>query len=103
MTNKSPYADLNEGEIYAIKRLYQVYRIYYNVSTHDFDPDATDSFAEISTRDYVDYCLEAANDFRWRGIGSAIENHIRILAGLIECYEKVVVKEKVIEKTRRWL
>ena len=93
----------NKALDYSINRLYQVYKIYHEVSAPYMSEKESKLAARQATDEYVEYCKEAANDFHWDSLPAAIENHIRILAGLIECYEKVVVKEKVIEKTRRGL
>jgi hypothetical protein len=86
----------------AIDYLQRVYKAYYLVSKSKNAPMDADKYAKTSTADYVEYirsCQE--NHPHWETV-TVINNQIRILLGLIECYDRpnFKVKPKTSNKTR---
>jgi len=85
-----------------IKRLWLAYRAYHlesNVKTIDGE-----EYATACTQDYLNYlhsCTKSEGSvYDWGDWSLAIENQIRILIGFIECYDKPVVRDKLVNKTR---
>jgi len=87
--------DLDE----ATKRLWLSYKAYHIVSCRN----GTDSseYATACTNGYLEYLNTMITECyeKWNMV-EAIENQIRILRGFIECYDRPVIKDKVVHKTR---
>jgi hypothetical protein len=85
----------------SVKRLWLAYKAYHMASCRNgTDPS---KYATITTNEYLEYLEnQKENGYNWHTV-TAIENQIRILTGFIECYNKPVIRDKVTNKTRRWL
>lgn len=92
---------MNQQLEHSIQRLWLAYKAYHLASCRNgSDPS---EYATACTDGFLEYLdkmtKEGDSPFKWDYVG-AIENQVRILLGFIECYEKVIVKEKKITKTR---
>jgi hypothetical protein len=85
---------------HTIKRLWLTYKLYHTVAVKN----GSDSkhYATSCTNNFLQYLLDTTTGdmaYNW-DIPQAIENQIRILGGMIECYDRPVVKDKITTKTR---
>ncbi len=85
----------------SIKRLWLAYKAYHIASCRNgADPS---EYATITTNEFLDYLIkQKENGYNWHN-ETAIENQIRILKGFIECYDRPVIRDKITNKTRRWV
>jgi hypothetical protein len=85
-----------------VRRLWLAYRAYHDVSCKNGSDG--DEYATASTNGYLEYLykLTKAEDsiYDWGDWSVAIENHIRILMGFIECYDRPIKRDKITLKTR---
>lgn len=91
---------MTDGLELAVKRLHAAYTLYYLKATPDAKMSDAIIYANECTTNYVDYAEEACKDYKWRSIALVLENQIRILGGFIECYDKLIERDKVTFKTR---
>ena len=92
---------MDEQTEYSLKRLWLAYKTYHLASCRNGSDPA--EYATACTNNFLEYYYKMTNEgetpFKWNLI-DALENQVRILLGFIECYEKVVVKDKKTAKTR---
>jgi len=85
-----------------VRRLWLAYRAYHDVSCRNGSDG--DEYATACTNGYLEYLhnLTKAEDsvYDWGDWSDAIENHVRILVGFIECYDRPVKRDKIVSKTR---
>ena len=83
----------------SIRRLWMAYKLYHIVGALN-DSDSSE-YATRCTNSYIDYLREMieTNYPDW-DYQAAIENQVRILRGFIECYDRPVIRDKVVYKTR---
>ena len=84
----------------AIKRLHAAYTLYYLKATPNSKMNDAIVYANKCTTDYIEYAEEACTDYKWHSIAMVLENQVRILLGFIECYDKIIERERVTQKTR---
>ena len=84
----------------AVKRLHAAYTLYYLKATPNAKMSDAIIYANECTSDYIDYAEEACKDYKWKNMALVLENQIRILGGFIECYDKLIERDKVTLKTR---
>lgn len=86
---------------HTIKRLWLANKAYHLASCKN-GTDASD-YATESTNSYLQYIINMTTGdtpYNWGDPVYVIENQIRIIMGLIECYDKPVIRDKVTAKTR---
>jgi len=84
-----------------IKRLWLTYKMYHSVACKN-DSDGS-TYATESTNGYLQYMVDMNNSegaFKWDDPAGIIENQIRIIGGLIQCYDKPIIRDKITSKTR---
>ena len=82
----------------AVERLWLTYRLYHMVSVRNgSDPK---QYATECVANFLNYYEESNKTFAWNDPVGVIMNQIRIVNGMIECYDKPVVRDKVTHKTR---
>ena len=84
----------------ALKRLHAAYTLYYLKATPNSKMNDAIVYANACTSDYVDYAEEACKDYKWKSMAMVLENQVRILLGFVECYDKIVERDRVTQKTR---
>ena len=86
----------------AIKILSQVYKQYYLVSKDKKATMSADEYALESAKGYIEY-IESCQELypNWT-VDGMVRNEIRIIMGLLECYETrdFKVRPKTSNKTR---
>lgn len=87
---------------YHVKRLWLAYRAYHRASCRNGSDEK--EYATACTNGYLEYlykCTKAEDAvYDWGDWSNPIENQIRILLGFVECYDRVIKKDKVTQKTR---
>ena len=88
----------------AAKRLWTTYRLYYEVSKTEHAGVDGREYADQCTKDYIDYLIEMRKTFpSWTDMPSMINNQVRILKGLIECYDtRGLMNKPVVSNKTRW-
>lgn len=84
-----------------IKRLWLTYKLYHGVANKDGSD--SNEYATACTNGYLEYITNMTtgeNSYDWGDPNIVIENQIRILNGLINCYDKPVIRDKIVHKTR---
>jgi hypothetical protein len=85
-----------------IRRLWLAYRAYHDASCRNGSDG--DEYATASTNGYLEYlykCTKAEDSvYDWGDWSTPIENQIRILLGFIECYDRPIMRDRNIQKTR---
>jgi hypothetical protein len=80
--------------------LWLTYLLYHTAAVRNgsdgkqYASECTDNFLE-----YYHKSTSGDMPFNW-DLEGAIQNQIRILKGMIECYDKPIVRDKVTNKTR---
>ena len=84
-----------------IKRLWLTYRLYHKVSCRNGSCDQ--EYATKCTDGYIQYLRECTQEYpyyQWGDWSDAIKNQIRIVTGFIEVYDRPVIRDKRVLKTR---
>ena len=93
---------INEQTNPYVKRLWLSYKLYCEVARgRDYECDSSE-YATKCTLGYLEYvnsCLETYPEWK-NNINGVIANQIRILNGFIECYDRPVKRDKIVQKTR---
>ena len=89
----------------ALKQLQLHYKVYADVCKTKYCQTDSKILAEESLKGFLEYvtsCMETYPHWR-KNIPCIIYNEIRILRGMIECYNKPIDKANKSFKTRVWL
>lgn len=81
---------------YQLARLRIAYQLYIEAATNQLDVEAAKDMAD----GFIKYITACQEDYSNWDLESAVDNQIRMLYGLAECYRKVVTVDAVTEKTR---
>lgn len=86
----------------SIKHLWLTYKLYYEKSRGKFSNYDSAELATESTNSYLEYINNMVDIFpEWKdNLDSILQNQVRIIGGMIECYDKPVISEAKTEKTR---
>ena len=86
----------------AINILSKVYKEYFLVSKDNKATIGADEYALESAKGYIDYIESCKESYPHWTTSGMVQNEIRIIMGLIECYAKrdFKIKPKVSNKTR---
>ena len=94
--------NMTNDEQAALDALSKAYKAYYLVSKDRKATMDADEYALLCAKGYIEYVKSCQETYpHWTIVGTA-KNEIRILRGLIECYEKrnFKVRPKSSNKTR---
>ena len=86
----------------SIIRLFTAYKLYYEVSRSKDTTYNSSELAKQGVDGYIKYLESMVEIYpSWLDdIDTVIENHIRILSGMSECYDRPVLKDKKTLVTR---
>ena len=85
-----------------LKRLFTAYKLYYEVSCKKGSNYDTNELAKQGVGGYITYLESMVEIYPdWLDdIETVIENQIRILRGMSECYDRSVIRDKKTLVTR---
>lgn len=85
-----------------VKRLWLAYRLYHKTSVRDGSSDV--EYATKCVDGYMEYLYECSGKegalYDWGDWTAAVKNQIRIITGFTEVYDRQVIRDKKVLKTR---
>ena len=86
----------------SLKRLFAAYKLYYEVSRSKNCNQDSSELAKQGVEGYLKYLESMVQIYPdWlNDIDTVLENHVRILRGMSECYDRPVVRDKKTLVTR---